>query len=57
MIQSHADPYLPVLNTAVGSPVSFSIDGETVFTGFVVTEERSTDDTTFRSNATTRGFI
>ena len=38
VIQSHADPYLPVLNTAVGSPVSFSIDGETVFTGTPVPE-------------------
>ena len=56
VIQSHADPYLKTLNTAVGSPVSFSIDGETVFTGFVVTEERSTDDTTVSVECYDKGF-
>lgn len=56
IIQSHSDPYLKELCTEVGSPVTFSIDGETVFSGFVVTEERSTSDTAISIDCYDRGF-
>ncbi len=54
--QSHADPHLKELCTEVGSSVTFSIDGETVFSGFVVTEERATDDTAVTIECYDRGF-
>ena len=56
IIQSHADPHLKVLSTQVGSPVEFAVDGETVFSGFIVTEERSTDDVTVSIDCYDRGF-
>lgn len=56
LIQSHADPYLKVLCTEVASPVTFAIDGKTVFLGYIITEERSTDDTTVTIDCYDKGF-